>query len=269
MHGIMKRRSIVFLVPALLLVESAIVAQSESAAVPPKTEYGAREIGGTWERYPTQFAGFGSDPNAPPVPQPVPAPPLKPEYYGPWRAAQDEAAALSRAGIPPATNYTHCIGEGMPGMMQGMFPMEVLDTGDQVTIIQEAYNQVRRIYVGEEPPPPEDAEPRFAGHSGARWEGDTLVVETTGIKEYVGFRNVPHSPNARITERIRLLPDGDYMQNEITVTDPEYLTEPWAWTWMYKRWPGYKMQEYVCEKNLWSADEAGAATLTIDDLGQD
>jgi hypothetical protein len=267
MQGTTKLGLILFLAPALLLVANPVVAQGEGAAAQSPTEHGAREIGGTWERHPAQFAGVGRDPNAPPVPQPVPAPPLKPEHYGPWRAAQDEAAALSRAGLPPATNYTHCIGEGMPGMMQAMFPMEVLDTGAQVTIIQEAYNQVRRIYVGEGPPPPEDAEPRFAGHSGARWEGDTLVIETTGIKEHVGFRNVPHSPNLRITERVSLLPDRDYMRNEITVTDPEYFTEPWSWTWMYKRWPGYKMQEYNCEKNQWSADEAGAATLTID-LGE-
>src|SRR5690606_25420842 len=134
------------------------------------TQYGPRDIGGTWERYPSQFAGLGSDDNAPARPQPVPDPPLKPEYYAEWRKAQDEAAALTAAGRPPATHYTHCIGDGMPGMMMAMFPMEVLVTGDQVTVIQEAYNQVRRIYIGEEAPPPEDAEPRFAGHSGAHWE---------------------------------------------------------------------------------------------------
>jgi hypothetical protein len=267
MHRIGVPRLALCLTSALLLTESAVVAQSAAARA--ETEYGAREIGGTWERYPTQFAGSGSDANSPARPAPVPDPPLKPEYLGPWRAAQDEAAALSRAGVPPATNYTHCIGEGMPGMMQAMFPMEVLDTGAQITIIQEAYNQVRRIYVGEDAPPPPDSEPRFAGNSGARWEGDTLVVETTGIKEHVRYRDVPHSANIRITERISLLPDREYMQNEITVTDPEYLTKPWAWTWMYKRWPGYKMQEYICEKNLWGADEAGAATLTIEGLGDE
>jgi hypothetical protein len=137
--------------------------------------------------------------------------------------------------------------------------------GEQVTIVQEAYNQVRRIYLDEEPPAPEDAEPRFAGNSGAHWEGDTLVVETTGVKDYVGYRNVPHSMEMRIVERISLLPDRDYMQNEITVFDPDYLTEPWSWTWMYKRWAGYRMQEYVCEENLWGTDaDSGAATLSID-----
>src|SRR5690606_25403028 len=91
--------------------------------------YGPRDIGGTWERYPSPTAGVGSGgrsgadiSDGPPGPAPVPPPPLKPEYLGPWQEEQDRNAALTEAGQPPATNYTHCIGEGMPGMMQGMFP---------------------------------------------------------------------------------------------------------------------------------------------------
>ena len=62
-----------------------------------------------------------------------------------------------------------------------------------MTIIQEAYNQVRRIYMGYELPAVEDAEPLYWGHSSGKWEGDTLVVETIGIKENVRFRDAPHS----------------------------------------------------------------------------
>jgi len=265
MTRLAKLRLILLAAPALLFLPGPVFAQGEEQAEQAEQEYGSRDIGGSWERYPAQFSGTGSDPNAPAAPQTVPDPPLKPELLGPWRQAQEEAQALTDAGLPPATNYTHCVPDGMPAMMMAMFPMEVLDTGDQVTIIQEAYNQVRRIHIGEEPPPPEDAEPRFSGHSGGRWEGDTLVVETTGVKDYVRFRNTPHSANMRITERISLLPDRNYMQNQVTVEDPEYLTEPWTWTFMYKRWPDYEIQEYVCEDNLWGVDsESGAATLTID-----
>ncbi|NIQ52222.1 MAG: hypothetical protein GWN71_01675, partial [Gammaproteobacteria bacterium] len=108
------------------------------------------------------------------------------------RAERERIAELTEQGLPPANNYSACIPDGMPAMMQGMFPMEVLETPGQVTIIQEAYNQVRRVILGGELPPPEQAEPRFAGHSVGRWEGDTLVVETVGVKDYVEFRNVPH-----------------------------------------------------------------------------
>ena len=64
-------------------------------------------------------------------------------------------------------------------MMTAIFPMEVLVSPGQVTMIQEAFNQVRRVYLDEELPAVEDAEPRFSGHSAGRWEGETLVVETS------------------------------------------------------------------------------------------
>jgi hypothetical protein len=230
-----------------------------------------RGINGSWERYPTPAQGLGSDvatTTAPPPPEPIPDPPLKPEYLGEWRAERERIAKLTEEGLPPANNYSACIPDGMPAMMQAMFPMEVLETPGQVTFIQEAYNQVRRVYLDDELVAPEDAEPRFAGHSAGRWEGDTLVVETVGVKDYVRFRNVPHSASMRIVERIRLLGD-DYLENRVTVTDPEYLTGPWTWRWLYKRWPGYKLQEYVCEDNRYYQDPAlGYQRLRIEEAAE-
>jgi hypothetical protein len=227
-----------------------------------------RGINGSWERYPVRFSGLGSEPDAPPAPpDPIPDPPLKAEFLDDWQALRSEIRELTEQGLPPANNYSACLPDGMPAMMQAMFPMEVLETPGQVTVIQEAYNQVRRIHLGEElQMAPEDAEPRFAGHSVGRWEGDTLVVETIGVKDYVEFRNVPHSNRMRITERIRLTGDsGEFMENRVTVTDPVYLTGPWEWTWMYRRWPEYKLQEYVCEDNRYYADpELGYQRLRID-----
>jgi hypothetical protein len=141
--------------------------------------------------------------------------------------------------------------------------MEVLETDGQVTIIQEAYNQVRRIYLDEQQIPWEEAEPRFWGHSVAHWEGDTLVVDTVGIKESVMFRNVPHSAAMKIQERIYLQGE-DYLVDEVTITDPEYLTKPWQWTWMFRRNNDYKLYEYVCENNREYADpETGEARLRL------
>lgn len=244
---------------ALMLVSGApALAQSGSEVV--------RGIDGSWEAYPPRAAGLGSSAEATrPGPGPIPDPPLKAEYLEEWRAVRTRNAELTRQGLPPVSSGMQCLPSGMPGMMQGTFPMEVLETPGQVTIIQEAYNEVRRIYLNEEPLAPEDAEPRFSGHSAGRWAGDTLVVETVGVKDYVRFRDTPHSMNMRITERIRLLDDGGFMENQVTVEDPEYLTEPWTWTWMYRRWPGYKIQEYVCEDNRYFEDpEHGSQRLRVE-----
>ena len=211
-------------------------------------------INGSWEAYPPRAEGLGSGVAATrPGPGPIPDPPLKAEFLEEWKAERTRNVERSQQGLPVVTSGMACLPEGMPGMMQATFPMEVLETPRQVTIVQEAFNQVRRIYLDEAPPAPDDAEPRFGGHSAGRWDGETLVVETVGVKDYARFRNTPHSMRMRITERLHLV-DDDFLENQVTIEDPEYLSGPWTWTWMYRRWPGYKIEEYVCEDNRYFED---------------
>jgi hypothetical protein len=226
-----------------------------------------RDFNGTWERYPAPGEASGAPvvlPNIP-VAGRIPDAPLKPEFVAAWRAERKMFADADAAGEPIATGYTHCQPDGMPAMMMAMFPMEVLQTKRQTTIIQEAYNQVRRIYHNDTLPPVEDAEPGFWGHSTGKWEGNDFVVETIGIKEYVRYNRVPHSASMRIRERMRMI-DADHFENEVSVEDPEYLTGPWKWKWIYQRRPNYKMYEYVCEDNREYADpETGKARLRVKD----
>ena len=241
-----------------LIIVAALATAAVSESVFTQAPPAVRGINGSWEAYPIRGEGFGSGipPKTPlPGPAPVPEPPLKPPHLAEWRALQAKNAELTKQGLPPLSTGMACIAEGMPAMMQATFPMEILETPGQITIIQEAFTQVRRVYLGAPAVAPEDAEPRFAGHSTGRWSGDTLVVDTVGVKESVRFRNVPHSNRMRITERIRLVND-EILQNQVTVDDPEYLAKPWTWTWMYKRWPGYKIEEYVCEDNRYFEDPA-------------
>ena len=141
------------------------------------------DLGGTWERYPSPTEDSGPDPTVVPRPEPIPPPPLKPQFKAAYDKEQKKIAAANAAGEPIATGYTHCLPDGMPAMMMAMFPMEVLQTPRQITIIQEAYNQVRRIYLNDTLPAIEDAEPGFWGHSVGKWEGNEFVVETIGIKD--------------------------------------------------------------------------------------
>ena len=111
--------------------------------------------------------------------------------------------------------------------MGPVFPLEVLQSPGQVTIIAEAFAQVRRIYLNEKQIAVEDAEPLFWGHSVGHWEGNTLIVNTIGLKDNVRMSGVPHSPNMRIDERITVT-SADTFEDQITITDPEYLTKPWT-----------------------------------------
>ena len=238
----------------LTILLTAVAAEFVYTQAPPVV----RGINGSWEAYPLRGAGFGS--GVPPktqvqAPPPIPEPPLRQPHLDEWRAAQRRAVELTQKGLPPTSSGMACIPEGMPGMMQATFPMEILESPGRVTIIQEAFNQVRRVYLDAPPVAPQAAEPRFAGNSIGRWEGSTLVVQTVGIKESVRFRNVPHSIQVRITERMRLMTD-EILENQVTIEDQEYLTKPWTWTWMYKRWPGYRIEEYVCEDNRYFEDPA-------------
>jgi hypothetical protein len=239
------------------VILALVLGPAPQAAAPAQASHA---ILGTWDRYPQ--IDEPRDPKFPP-PKPIGTPPLKAQYLPAWQEAQQKAKEADARGQPLYTGYTQCLPDGMPAMMMGMFPMEVLQTPGQVTIIQEAYNQVRRIYLNEKPLAVEDAEPGYWGHSAGRWQGDTLVVDTVGIKETVRFRGVPHSPQMRIHERIHLVPPK-YMVDEVTIEDPVYLEGPWSFTYAYERLPGYKMMEYVCDSNREYKDpETGGTRLRI------
>jgi hypothetical protein len=244
-----------------VLLDSAVLSPAAAADAAKAGSANPRTaMTGTWSRYPELEEK--PRPQFPPPP-PIPPPPLNPEYQAQFDARRKAVQEAEKRGQPLYSAYTACLPDGMPAMMMGMFPMEVLQTPGQITIIQEAYNQVRRIYMNYELPSVEDAEPLYWGHSSGKWEGDTLVVETIGIKEDVRFRDAPHSSQMRIQERLRLL-SPDMMQDEVTVTDPVTFTGPWTFKWLYKRNPGYKMNEYVCEANREYLDpETGGVRLRI------
>lgn len=244
---------------ALLLAVPALAPAQSSASK--DVEKARALLGGAWNRYPD--LGEKPDPSVPPAP-PIPPPPLKPQELEAWQARQKAMREAEARGEPVYSNYARCLPDGMPSMMMAMFPLEVLQTPGQITIIEEAYNQVRRIWLDQKQVPVEDAEPGFWGHSVGHWEGDTLVVDTVGVKEYVRFRDAPHSNQMRISERMRAI-SPDMFRNDVTITDPVFLTAPWSFTYLYKRKPGYKLYEYVCEDNRQYQDpETGGTRLRID-----
>jgi hypothetical protein len=184
---------------------------------------------------------------------------------GPSFTPQYEAMRVAAAGGPqPEDNSTaNCLPPGMPGIMGQPYPMEFLLTPGKVTIVIEAYTQVRHIYTDGRTLP-EDPDPKFFGTSIGRWEGDTLVAETVGFNEHVQIaRGVPHSDKMKIVERFRLT-DPDTMSIETTITDPGVLTAPYTTSATLRRHRNWTISEYICEENNRNyVDPTGKAGINL------
>lgn len=156
-----------------------------------------------------------------------------------------------------------CLPPGMPRIMRAGYPMELLMTPDRLTILAEAYTQVRRIFIDGRDLP-EDPEHYFNGTSVGRWEGDVLLVETVGFNPLISHTTgVTHGEQMRISERIWLL-DADQMRIETTITDPGVLAAPLVSLAAYKRQPTWEMREYVCEENNRLTAGEGGANLDLE-----
>ncbi|HUK02620.1 MAG TPA: hypothetical protein VLW26_10110 [Steroidobacteraceae bacterium] len=245
---------------ALLIVMlggSAHSADGAKAVTPP-------DLNGAWARY----GAFGR-----PVDPKLAAPPagkmmLKPAYAAPYEAHRAEERASDERGEPIAAAGVDCLPYGMPEMMSAIYPLEILQTPGQLTIIAEAMSQVRRIYLNKPQAKMGDVPPGYYGRSVGHWEGDTLVVDTIGVKESVlGHSEMPHSDQMRITERLRLV-SPDVLHDQITVEDPVVLQQPWTFTFAYRRLPNYEMLEYVCENNHEYIDDKGVTHIRLQDAGK-
>jgi hypothetical protein len=195
------------------------------------------DMTGVWER----VEGIRFDPAGQ-------LPPFTPAY-----AAQYKVAMEARGrGEVVADPTSRCLPQGMPRFMVASYPLEILQTRGQVTIIAEWSSQVRRIFTdGRTHPPGDEVDITFNGHSIGHWEGQTLVVDTIGIRGDTSFDASPlqHSDKIHVAERIRLTAP-DLIEAQITVTDPEAFTKPWVVTRHYKRGgPELQIMEYVCEEN--------------------
>ena len=175
-------------------------------------------------------------------------PVFKGEYLKRYEAWQKEVR--DNAGVA-RRDTSNCMPPGMPNMMAtGQYPIEFLFTPGRVTMHHEAWMQWRTIFTDGRPHP-DDWEGGIFGHSTGRWEGNTLVVETIGIKTITELgAGMKHSDKLRIVERISLAPnDPDMLIDEITLEDPEALEKPYHIKHTYKRQRDWNLMEFVCAEN--------------------
>jgi hypothetical protein len=188
-----------------------------------------------------------------------PARDLPPEFTP---KAQAEIAAYKAKGNQD-TDAANCLPPGMPGVMGQPYPIQVLVTPGEVTIIQEAYMQVRHVHTDGRDHPA-DPDLTFNGDSIGHWEGDTLVVDTVGLAPQAVLQaGVTHTKNEHIVERYRLSAPN-MLEVKTTIEDPGVLAKPWETNARYLRHPEYSLAEYICEQNNRNSFENGKAGLNLE-----
>jgi len=156
--------------------------------------------------------------------------------------------------------WDRCITRGLP---PSMFPfmynngIEILQAPGYVVVRLEMIHEARVIPVdGRAALDP--AITQWMGESRGHWEGNTLVVETTNFNGIGGMTNIgtPGSPpgdtptttGMKITERFTRT-DNDTIQYEMSVSDPEVLTQPWKARYPMQRDDTYQFFEYACNED--------------------
>ena len=134
------------------------------------------------------------------------------------------------------------------------YPAEIIqDRGrDRIIIIFEGGAHVwREIHMDGRPLPDRDSlNPTYFGYSVGHYEGDTLVVETTGFNEksWLLFDGTMHTDQLSTVERFTR-PDRNTLHYEATIDDPGAYSEPWTVAWDIPWSEGSELAEYICQEN--------------------
>ena len=132
--------------------------------------------------------------------------------------------------------------------MLGLFPQQFIQTPTQIIMLYEYMSAYRVIPINAKHA--DDYIPSYMGHSVARWEGDTLVVDTIGYndKTWLAGTGTFHTEALHTIERFTRV-DKDQINYEVKMEDSNVLTKPWVLTSTLMLREGTRLEEYVCAEN--------------------
>ena len=166
--------------------------------------------------------------------------------YQPWAAELVKKRMADNSKDNPDAN---CLPMGVMQMTSHPFPRKIVQTPTEVLIIYEGSGTtVREIFLdGRTLPMPTDVEPWWNGYSVGRWDGDTLVIETTGFMDegWLDVRGSPLTSTGKIIERFRRRNVGT-LELEVTIDDPKAYTKPFSANIRYRLVPDQQLIEFVC-----------------------
>jgi hypothetical protein len=221
-------------------------------APPPRTADGKPDLSGIWNY--AGVLGFRGGP-----PPPPPGTPPEATFWNieagikeglplqPWAAELRKARMTSNSKDNPDAQ---CLPIGYMQSHTHSQPRKMIHAPDLLLMLYEANAGVRQIFLDGRPAPPADAEPWWWGYSRGRWDGDTLVVESTHFKDggWLDVNGAPLTSAATITERFRR-PTVGRLEIDVTIDDPKAYTRPWTVRVNQRLIPDTDLIEFVCLEN--------------------
>jgi hypothetical protein len=189
----------------------------------------ATSIAGTWFSPRSEFGGFLGG-------------------AGRWSLTDKGRAAAAGADERTKNALKDCIPVGAPALM--FYPVANIITvqRDRVVMKVDWMDSERTVYLDGRAHPPA-AQTSLQGHSVGRWDGKTLIVETTNFKEHpMGLSlSMPSSTQKKLTERFALSEDGKTLIYSGTLEDPAYLAKPVEWSGKWEYRPAMKPSGQKCD----------------------
>ncbi|HTA43913.1 MAG TPA: hypothetical protein VK789_15775 [Bryobacteraceae bacterium] len=147
--------------------------------------------------------------------------------YQPWAADLVKTRRGEKRVNDP---MSHCAPIGPIRLYSWNGPKKFVQSAGLLIILNELATSYRQIFTDGRPLPV-DPTPSWNGYSSGKWEGDTLVVQTSGFRDgiWLDAAGNPMTDAAKIIERFRRK-DFGHMEVEVTVDDPKAYTKPWTVT---------------------------------------
>jgi hypothetical protein len=167
--------------------------------------------------------------------------------FRPWAAAlMNERRERGSKENPDA----NCLPMGLMQFHEQPQPRKIIQTPDVIVILYEGNSGIRQIFTDGRPTPNNDPQPWWYGYSAGKWEGDTLVVQTTGFRDggWLDIWGSPLTDAAKLTERFRRLNYGT-LQIDVTIDDPKAYTEPFSVRVNQRIVLNTDLIEFICNEN--------------------
>jgi hypothetical protein len=206
------------------------------SAPAPKLPDGTPDLSGIWNPPLGYLRDLAKD-----MKEPVP--------FQPWAKTQyDERASGARWREDPDAN---CLPQGVPKVLLAPAPWRVVQTPGIVFFVHEAFNLWWQAFLdGREFLDNPDIQPTWHGYSTAKWEGDTLVVDSRGFNGRVWLDQLgkPSTDALHVTTRFHRK-DFGHLDIGITIDDPKAYTKPWGTTVQVGLLPETQLMEFICLEN--------------------